>query len=724
VKQVTHRLADGRVDVLDVPVPELRPEGVLVDVRASVVSVGTERRTLEAGRRGLLGKARARPDQVRRVVDKARREGVGAAAQAVRFRLGQASPLGYSASGVVLAAGARVSDLAPGDRVACGGAGYANHAEVDSVPANLAVRVPEGVSFEQAAFATVGAIALHAVRQADVRIGERVAVVGVGLVGRLAAQILRAAGCRVVGIDLEEGLVRGALAAGDVHAGFPRSALDGPLPAEAGDCDAVLVTAAGGSADPVQLAGRLCRDRGRVVVVGDVDVELSREAWYGKELELVVSRSSGPGRYDAEYEQRGLDYPIGYVRWTERRNMAAFLDLVADGSVRVDGLVTERVPVDRAPEALEALLGGGASPLGVVIEYEASEAPAPSAPRPLAAAPGRPLAAGLVGAGGHVGAVLAPALRRAGFDLEAIASAGGLSAHSAAGRLGVRRVLGVDELLGDPDVGLVVVASRHDTHAELAARALAAGKAAFLEKPAALTGDSLAALAEARRAAGRPLVVGFNRRHAPLVRALRDALPPGVPRQLLVRVNAPLEAGHWLDDPVEGGGRLLGDRLGRLLVGGRCRPRSWPEAEHELGEGRGQDDEEQDGDGDGGSGAHGYEGPWSVPVTVAPGGTSVTAEAGSNAHSAAAEPRSRASEAKPYESTTSTSSDGLASAYVCTQRTERTWSPNRTSSVRRPRRRSHAASGPGTSPVRERNSRRRAAVSGSRQTTAPTSASS
>jgi predicted dehydrogenase/threonine dehydrogenase-like Zn-dependent dehydrogenase len=558
VKQVTHRLADGRVDVLDVPVPELRPEGVLVDVRASVVSPGTERRTLEVGRRRLLGKARARPDQVRRVLDKARREGVGAAADAVRFRLGRASPLGYSAAGVVLAAGSRVPDLAPGDRVACGGAGYANHAEVDYVPANLAVPVPEGVSFGDAAFATVGAIALHAVRGADVRIGERVAVVGLGLVGRLAAQILRAAGCRVVGIDLDGTAVRAALDGGDVHAAFPRAALDGALPAEVEGCDAVLVTAAGGSADPVRLAGRLCRDRGRVVVVGDVDVELPREEWYGKELALTVSRSTGPGRYDAEYEERGLDYPIGHVRWTERRNMAAFLDLVADGSVRLDALVTERVPVERAPQALEGLLHGG-SPLGVVIEYEPTPAPEPAAPRAVASASASALAAGIVGAGSFVGSVLAPGLRAAGFDLEAIASAGGLSARSAVERLGVGRALAVDELLADSDVGVVAVASRHDTHTDLAARALAAGKAVFVEKPPALTEDSLAALARARRDAGRPLAVGFNRRHAPLVRALREALPEGVPRQLLLRVSAPLEEGHWLDDAVEGGGRLLGE---------------------------------------------------------------------------------------------------------------------------------------------------------------------
>jgi predicted dehydrogenase len=296
-----------------------------------------------------------------------------------------------------------------------------------------------------------------------------------------------------------------------------------------------------------------------VVVVGDVDVELPRDEWYGKELELTVSRSAGPGRYDAEYEERGLDYPIGHVRWTERRNMAAFLELVAAGSVRVDALVNERVPVAEAPEALDRLLDGTGSPLGVLIEYEATPAPEPPAPRAVAPAPARPLAAGIVGAGSFVGAVLAPGLRDVGFELEAIASAGGLSARSGAERLGVRRALAVDDLLADPEVGLVAVASRHDTHADLAARALAAGKAVFVEKPPALTEESLTALARARRGSGRPLAVGFNRRHAPLAGALRDALPPGVPRQLLLRVNAPLEEGHWLDDPVEGGGRLLGE---------------------------------------------------------------------------------------------------------------------------------------------------------------------
>jgi predicted dehydrogenase/threonine dehydrogenase-like Zn-dependent dehydrogenase len=559
VRQVIHRLSDGRVEVLDVPAPALRPEGVLVDVRASLVSTGTERATLAAGRRSLLGKARSRPDQVRRVVEKARRDGVGAAREAVRFRLREASPLGYSAAGVVLAAGERVRDLAPGDRVACGGAGWANHAEVDFVPGNLAVPVPESVSFDDAAFATVGAIALHAVRQADAAIGARVAVVGLGLIGRLAAQILRAGGCRVAGVDVNENAVAAALAAGDVHDGFPRQELGETLPAGISGFDAVLVTAATESGDPVRLAGRLARDRGRVVVVGDVDVELPRDEWYGKELELRVSRSYGPGRYDPEYESRGLDYPIGYVRWTERRNMAAFLDLVAAGSLRLDPLVAERVPVEQAPAAFDALVRPGGPTGAVLIRYEPS--PAPVAPVPaVRRGPARsPLAAGVVGAGSFVASVLAPGLRKAGFTLEAIASAGGLSAASARGRLGFARALALDDLLADDAVGLVAVASRHDSHAELAARALEAGKAVFVEKPPALTEDELELLAATRAASGRPLLVGFNRRHAPLVRALAEVLPAGAPVQLLLRVSAPLEEGHWLDDPAVGGGRLLGE---------------------------------------------------------------------------------------------------------------------------------------------------------------------
>ena len=563
MKQVAQRLRDGRIEVLDVPLPELRPEGILVDVRASLVSAGTERKKVETGRRTLVGKARARPDQVRRVVDMARRDGVSKTVRAVRFRLDQPAPLGYAAAGVVVAAGSRVRDLAPGDRVACAGADHAVHAEIDYVPANLAVPIPDGVDFGHAAFTTLGAIALHGVRQADVRLGERVAVIGLGLVGQLAGQIVRASGCRVVGIDLSEDLVDRALSLGAADTAYVRERLDGELPADASDCDAVLITAATTSSDPVRLAPALSRDRGRVVVVGDIGMEIPRDAYYEKELDVRTSRSYGPGRYDAEYEERGLDYPIGYVRWTERRNMRAFLELVASGKVEVERLVAERVRVDDAPSAYERLVSAPSSPLGIVIEYEPGPEPTPERPAP--AAPVEPAGAvdhvGLVGAGGFAGSVLIPALRDAGFVLEAAASASGLSARGVADMFGFRRCGTPEEVIADPSVGLVAVATRHDSHASLAVRALRAGKAVFVEKPPALTERELDDVRLARDESRRPLAVGFNRRHAPLAQALRRFVTETRrPVELLYRVNAgPLEPDHWLNDLDEGGGRLLGE---------------------------------------------------------------------------------------------------------------------------------------------------------------------
>src|SRR3984885_8932804 len=330
MKQVSLRLRDGRVEVFDVPPPTETPYGVLVDVRASLLSVGTERSRLEAAREGPIGKARARPDQTRQVLVKARQDGLRDTINAVRARLDQPTPLGYSAAGVVMSVGARVRGFAPGDRVACGGGEHAVHAGVVSVPGNLCVRLPEEVSFEAGAFATVASVAMHGVRQADVRLGERVAVVGLGLVGQLTGQILRAAGCQVIGIDLSTALVDKALELRSIDVGYERATLSRPhVPAGAAHCDAVVVTAATQSSDPVVLAARLLRDRGRVVVVGDVRVDVPRAAYYDREIDLRFSRSYGPGRYDREYEERGLDYPIGYVRWTEQRNMRAFVELLA-----------------------------------------------------------------------------------------------------------------------------------------------------------------------------------------------------------------------------------------------------------------------------------------------------------------------------------------------------------------------------------------------------------
>lgn len=565
-------MRDGHIEVAEVPMPELRPEGVLVDVRASLLSAGTERTKVLTGRQSLIGKARSRPDQVRKVMDKARKDGLRETIDAVRIRLDQPGGLGYSCAGVVLAAGARVRDLRPGDRVACGGADYAVHAEVDYVPGNLCVRLPDAVSFEHAAFTTVGSIAMHGVRQADARLGERVAVIGLGLVGQLAGQILRAAGCTVVGVDLDAQLVERALENGAADRTFVRGALDDPgALAQVGACDAILITAATKSADPVELAAALARDRARVVIVGDVALDLDRAHWYEKELDLRLSRSYGPGRYDVEYEERGLDYPVGYVRWTERRNMQAFVELLASQRIDVAPLIAETLDIGEAPRAYERLADSAASTLGVVLRYEETapaavpnrdESPNGAVPRRTGVQVDTPAEnIGVIGAGSFAQRILIPSLRDAGFKLSAVASATGVTAAAARDRFKFDRACGVDELIEDPAIGLVVIATRHATHAELAERALLAGKHVFVEKPPAITIEQLESLREAREASGRTLTVGFNRRHAPLAQRMREHFANRTePMELLYRINAgKLESGHWLNDLDDGGGRLIGE---------------------------------------------------------------------------------------------------------------------------------------------------------------------
>jgi predicted dehydrogenase/threonine dehydrogenase-like Zn-dependent dehydrogenase len=562
MKQVVQRLRDGHVEVIEVPPPELTANGVLVDVRASLLSAGTERAKLEAGRRSLVGKARSRPDQVQQVLDKARRDGIREAASVVRARLNEPASLGYSAAGVAVAVGSRVHGIAAGDRVACAGGGHAVHAEIDHVPFNLCVVLPDEVSFEQGAFATLGSIALHAVRQAEVQLGERVAVIGLGLVGQLVAQLVKAAGGEAFGFDLSNELVDLARTSGAIDDGFVRHELSSNgLPAGVSACDAVIITAATKSSDPIELAADLCRDRGRVVVVGDVGLQVPRAPFYAKELELRLSRSYGPGRYDLEYEERGLDYPIGYVRWTERRNMAAFLDLVAAGKIHLDRLVTNRVPVDEAPEAYERLLSADRSPLGIVLEYTETKLPPREATRRSATSRDALASAGVIGAGSFAQRILIPGLRGAGFNLSTVASALGLSARAAADRFGFDRAATVDDVITDPGTGLVAIATRHGSHARLAADALRAGKLVFVEKPPCLNAAELADLRSAVAESEWPLLVGFNRRHAPAAQVLRQRIASGGgPVELLYRVNAgTLPSDHWLNDLEEGGGRLVGE---------------------------------------------------------------------------------------------------------------------------------------------------------------------
>jgi polar amino acid transport system substrate-binding protein len=562
VKQVSYRPRTGAIQVEDVPEPVAQPGWVVVRNRYSLISAGTERGKIDLGRKSLVGKARARPDLVRKVVARARVEGPAAAFAVARERLDTLSPLGYSSAGIVVTVGAGVDGLSPGDRVACGGGSWANHAEVVAVPKNLVARVPAGASLEAAAYATVGAIALHGMRQAEASIGERVGVIGLGLVGQLAVRLLVAAGCSVVGIDLDSAAVETAAraAALGLRRDDPALAAAVATATDGRGLDAVLVCAAG-SADPLALAAELCRHRGRIVVVGDVPIELDRALMYEKELELRLSRSYGPGRYDRDYEEHGRDLPAEYVRWTEQRNLEAFVELVAAGRIDPTELTTHRFPVAEAAAAYDLLVGGGAEPrpFGVVLEYEAEARP--ELPRrTVAARRVEGLRIGLVGAGAFARATLLPAFRAAGASFEAVASTGGLSAADVAERFGFARVATPDEILADDDVDAVVVATRHASHAAYAAAALRAGKHVFVEKPLALTEDDLAAVEEAASASDAVLVVGFNRRFAPLTEQLRAAFRGVRDVVFVVRVNAgPLPAEHWLHDPEDGGGRLLGE---------------------------------------------------------------------------------------------------------------------------------------------------------------------
>jgi predicted dehydrogenase/threonine dehydrogenase-like Zn-dependent dehydrogenase len=562
VKQVAQRPRDGRISVVDVPRPIARPGWLLVVNRVSLISAGTERTKIATGEKNLLQKARARPDLVKKVVDRARVEGVRSAIGVARDRLNALTSIGYSAAGVVLEVGGGVEGFAPRDPVACGGEG-ANHAEILAVPKNLAAHMPDGVHFDDAAYATVGAIALHGVRQAEASIGEWVGVIGLGLVGQLATRILLASGCKVVGVDLDDATVALARAAGATALRRDDAGLEHKAWAftDGLGLDAVLLCASSSSPDPLELAVRLARDRARIVVVGETTISVDRASMYEKELELRMSRSYGPGRYDRDYELHGRDLPPGYVRWTEQRNMQAFLDLVAAGSVRPGELTTHRFPIEEAARAYELLTADRSDPrpFGVLIEY--TERP-PDLPSPSRVRPASTMTdgIGLIGAGAFARATLIPALKQAGASLVAVSTERGLTAADVAMRFGfARTATSAEDVLNDSSVRAVVIATRHGSHASLTAAALRAGKAVFVEKPLALTSEDLAEVEEALRPDSL-LMVGFNRRFAPLVERLQRELEGTGDLVLAMRVNAgPLPPDHWLHDPDDGGGRLLGE---------------------------------------------------------------------------------------------------------------------------------------------------------------------
>lgn len=550
------------MEVLEVPFPALGEGQVLVRNHFSLISAGTEGTTVRDARRGYLAKARARQDEVRQVVESVRANGVVATYRRVMNRLEAPSALGYSCAGEVMAVGAGVRGLSEGDRVACGGAS-ASHAEVVAVPRLLCARVPAGVPLQEAAFTTVAAIAMQGVRQAELELGATGVVIGLGLVGLLTMQLLEAAGVQALGIDVAEAAVAFSNEVG-VGRAYARSAPgleEAILEATGGlGADAVLITAGTSSLDPVDLAGRLCRQRGRVVVVGNVPTGFRRAPYYRKELDLRMSCSYGPGRYDPAYEVQGHDYPAGYVRWTEHRNMQACLALAARGRLALGRLVTHTFPLADAPAAYGLILERRAHYAGILLAYDV-EASLPTRVA-AAAAPPRPGEArvGFVGAGAFAQHALLPAVQRRA-TLVGVATARPHSARHVAERYGFRYGTGTAaEVLSDTAVDTVFIATRHDSHAGYVLEALAHGKHVFVEKPLCTHPEALGAIRAAYEEAGVHLMVGFNRRFAPHVRRLAGFFPEGVPRALHYRVNAgrvPPE--HWIHDPAVGGGRIVGE---------------------------------------------------------------------------------------------------------------------------------------------------------------------
>lgn len=604
MKQVIQNYNTGELLLADVPIPNLRGNTILVQTGASLISVGTEHYMLDLAKKSLLGKAIARPDLVKQVINKVRTEGLGEAWRQSMGRLDTPVPLGYSAAGVVMQVGEGISGFAVGDRVACAGSGIASHAEILRVPLTLAVKIPDNVSLEAASFVALGGIAMHAIRMANLTFGERVVVLGLGLLGQLAVQMLHAAGYRVFGADVVAAKVRMALEHG-AHGGATIgkddivSAVN--VFTDGNGADAVIIFASTRSNDPIESAAELARERGRIVVPGLVGLDIPRKVFYEKELDLVVSRAWGPGMYDPDYEAGKVDYPLSFVRWTAQRNMAHFLEMLSDGRVTVDHLITQRFPINRAVEAYEMILEGKEPTIGVILEYDQksevgsqrlgvtsvehlegarfnrikrsevnskkvylTETASLAEKRQLAT---DTIRVGLIGAGVFAKGTLLPALKRVdGVLVRGIATSTGLSGeHIGRKYKAVYCTTDVNELLGDPEIDLVMVLTRHGSHARFVCQALEAGKHVYVEKPLCINETQLKEIIYTHNSQltthNSLLMVGFNRRFAPTTQFLLNYLQSVItPKIITVRANVgyiPPEV--WVHDPEQGGGNIIGE---------------------------------------------------------------------------------------------------------------------------------------------------------------------
>jgi predicted dehydrogenase len=568
MKQVVQSFRSGALRIDDVPPPALRGAGLLVLNEASLISPGTEKSTVQVAQKSLLGKAMERPEMVKKVLAAVQKDGLRETLKRVFDRLDTPVALGYSCAGTVAAVGNGAGRFSVGDRVACAGQNYASHAEMVYVPKNLCAAVPNGVDAEDASFVTLGAIALQGVRQAEPRLGDRMAVIGLGLLGQLTVQLLKASGCRVIGADLDASKLQLARQLGADAVSSPADLMDAASAFSDGHgVDAVIITASTKDNGPVETAGTITRKKGRVVVVGAVGMNVPRETFYKKELELRLSMSYGPGRYDSEFEEKGHDYPYGYVRWTETRNMQAFLDLVAERKVLLKPLITHRFPIEKAADAYALMMEESMPYLGMVITYPAD--PARTLPRTIPVGhvvSGRAVTLGIIGAGNHVKDMLLPPLQAMNnVSIRAVCTASGMTTKTLAERIQAGLCTSdAQALLDDPSISTILIGTRHDSHASLVVRSLLVDKHVFVEKPLCLTEEELQeihAVYEKKANGGLQLMVGFNRRFSPHAQQARQffALRRN-PLVMLYRINAgriPKE--HWVQDPEVGGGRLIGE---------------------------------------------------------------------------------------------------------------------------------------------------------------------
>jgi len=575
MKQLLQNMKNGKTTIEDVPVPTPRAGMALVKTAASLVSAGTERMVVEFAEKNLVGKARSRPDLVKQALDKAKREGLIPTVQSAFNRLDQPMALGYASAGTIVALGENMHGFKVGQHVACAGGGFAVHAEYNVVPRNLLTPLPKNVDFESAAFATLGAIAMHGFRLAEPQVGERVAVIGLGLLGLLMAQIASAAGCSVLGIDIDPKRI--ALASSLGLQAVVRKNAESTFQAFTANrgFDVVLICADTSSNDPVELAAVIARDRARIVATGAVGLNIPRKIYYEKELSFINSRSYGPGRYDLSYEESGHDYPIGYVRWTEGRNLESVVELMANGKLKVAPLITHRFPIDEAATAYEVITGKTKeSFLGVLLTYP-EEKRRPEAPEgmkeerkivfPLSSYKSTgSVKLGVLGAGLYANAMLLPVIKNnKDIELVGIASSGGLHAQHSGKKFGFKYATSSDdEIINDPNINTVAILTRHDTHADLIVKTLKAGKHVFVEKPLAINNVQLLAISKQLKASNQSLLtVGFNRRFSPLAQSLSSFLSNrNEPMHVHYRVNAGyIPLNHWTQDETIGGGRIIGE---------------------------------------------------------------------------------------------------------------------------------------------------------------------